>query len=234
MKKWPIARLPTSSLVPYLVVVAAIAWVFVIVLVFAVSIWQDIKISGWNVATARLARWLVIALGFHLVRHHLALAVSHGRTRREFMGQAAAFTVVLAGAGAVLVALGFALETLVYRVVDWPQKVDQPLLLRHRPAGDLRRLLGRVRGVDGRRHAGDQRLRPLARHRPVEPRTGLGLAVPAVMTVVGAGALPLLNSLPGAGDSMPLAVLLCCASWVAGLTATWGLVREVPLRTRTA
>lgn len=236
MKKWPIARLLTSSLVTFVAVLTGITWVLVAVLVFVVSITRDIQISGWNVAAAQLARWLMIALGFHLIRHHLALSVSHGRTRREFMGQASVFTLVLAGASAVFITIGFWLESLVYGAMDWPQKVDQPyftsgtelpsIFVAYWAMFAVWTVIGMLvtSGFD-RSHGTGLLTLVLA----------FGLAVPAVMTVGGAGSLPLLSDLPGlAGTSLVTPVALCVASWAVGLGVTWGLVRDMPLRTRTA
>src|SRR5690606_17303862 len=54
----------------------------------------------------------------------LPLHVTHGQTRREFMGQAAIFVPTFAAALALMVTVTFVAEAGLYRLAGWPQDVQ--------------------------------------------------------------------------------------------------------------
>lgn len=84
---------------------------------------NEISISGWEVGT-HLVRWFVGAVGVYLTAVYLPLYVVHGRTRAEVARQMAVFGVLYAALVAMVVAVGFALEGLVYGLADWPQALE--------------------------------------------------------------------------------------------------------------
>ena len=93
-----------------------------LVLTFAIDLRATITESVWDPAVS-VVRWFALGYGVYLINRLLPLYVAAGRTRREFLGSVALF---LAGAGAVLAALltlGFALEGVLYRAMDWPHRV---------------------------------------------------------------------------------------------------------------
>ncbi len=234
--KWPIARLLANTLIPFVVVVFAFGWVFVAVLVFGISAFKDIRVSGWDMAAAQLARWLMFGLGIHLARKLLQVAVMHGRTRREFMAQAGAFTVALTAAAAASAALGYLLESLVYRAMGWQHALEQPHFTTGTDVGAIFvaywgmfavwTVAGMfvVAGFDRLQAGGVLTL-----------LIGVVLILPAVVTVGRSGSLPFFRGFDiTASASLPLALALCLASWLIGLALTWGLVRDVPIRVRSA
>jgi hypothetical protein len=233
--KWPIARYLASTLLPFVVVVFAIGWVLVTLLVFGISTFKDIRVSGWDMAAAQLARWFMFGIGLHLARKLLQVAVMHGRTRREYFAQAGAFTAVLTAVAAACAALGYVLESLVYRAVGWPQALEQPhfdsgtdvpaAFISYWAVFAVWTAIGMlvISGFD-RLEAGGL----------VTLAIGFVLVMPAVITVGGSGSLPFFRGFDlTAAAPLPLAVALCAASWAIGLLLTWGLVRDVPIKART-
>jgi hypothetical protein len=77
------------------------------------------RVSG----SARVVRWFALGYGFYLVNRLLAVCVAHGRTRREFLRSVALYVVVGGAALGTLLTLGFALEAVLYRAMDWPHRV---------------------------------------------------------------------------------------------------------------
>ncbi|HWO61558.1 MAG TPA: hypothetical protein VNO31_16140 [Umezawaea sp.] len=234
--KWSIARHLSATLLPFVVVVFAIGWVCTTLLVLGISAVKDIRISGWDMTAAQLARWLVFGLGLHLARKLLQVAVVHGRTRREFVAQACAFTVVLTAVAAACTALGYVLESLVYRAAGWPQSLEQPhfdsgtdvpaIFVAYWAVFAVWTAAGMlvVSGFD-RLQAGGV----------VTLLIGFALITPAVITVGRSGSLPFLRGFDlTATATLPLALGLCAASWAVGLALTWGLVRDVPIKAGTA
>ena len=234
--KWPIARHLSSTLLPFVAVVFAAGWVFVVLLVFGISLFKDIRVSGWDMAAAQLARWLLFGIGLHLARKLLQVAVVHGRTRREYAAQAGVFTIALTAVAAACAALGYVLESLVYRAAGWPQALEQP----HFDSGTdvpttfvaywamfavwtaAGMLVGS--GFD-RLQAGGVFTLLIA----------FALILPAVVTVGRSGSLPFFRGFDiTATASLPVALALCAASWAVGLLLTWGLVRDVPIKAGTA
>jgi hypothetical protein len=235
--KWPVVRVLLGSLVPFLLVVWAAALVFVAVLVPVVSIWKDITISGWNVASVQLGRWFLFALGYHVVHDVLPTAVAHGRTRREFAAQAALVTLVVSAAAALLVAVGFGLEFLLYRAAGWTQALGEQAAFGSATefpaiAGAHWAVFAVWMAVGALAAAGFDRL---GGGGLLLVPVGLALVVPAGLAVNGSSSLPFLPSF-GGWESVPAAValLLCAASWAVGLALTWSLVRDIPVRARTA
>jgi hypothetical protein len=233
--KWPIARLLASTVLPFAVLVLAVGWVFTALVVLAVSAFRDVRISGWDVAAPQ-ARWLMFILGLHVARKLLQVAVAHGRTRREFMAQATAFTVVLTAASAALVTLGYALESVVYRIAGWPQTFDERHFATAADVGPI--FLGYwavfavwiaaamlvSSGFDRLEAGGFLTL-----------LIGFALAVPTVFTLGASSSLPFLGRLGiTAQVPFPLTVTLCAVSWGVGLLLTWGLVRDIPVKSRSA
>lgn len=88
---------------------------------------DEIRISGWEVGT-HVVRWFVGAMGVYVTAVYLPLYVVHGRTRAEVARQMAVFGVVYAALVGLVVAVGFALEGLIYRLADWPQVLEGPHL----------------------------------------------------------------------------------------------------------
>jgi hypothetical protein len=227
--KWPIARHLSSTLLPFVALVFAAGWVFVVLLVFGISLVKDIRVSGWDMAAAQLARWLMFGLGLHLAKKLLHVSVMHGRTRREHITQASAFTVVLTAVAAACTTLGYVLESLVYRAFGWPQALEQPhfssgtdvptIFVAYWAMFAVWTAAGMLvtSGFDRLQAGGVLTL-----------LVGIALVLPAVVTVGRSGSLPFFRGFDlTATASLPLALTLCVASWAIGLLLTRVLVRDI-------
>ncbi|WNV82021.1 hypothetical protein [Umezawaea sp. Da 62-37] len=225
------------TLLPFAVLVFAAAAVLVLLLVFGVSTTRDIDVSGWDLAVAQLARWLLFVLGMHMTHRLLVVVIAHGRTRSEFMAQAAAFTVLLSGASALLAAAGYLLEHLLYTAMGWRQTMStQPhfdsgaefsrIFLAYWAVFAVWTAVGMLVGIGFDRT-------PVAGAASL--LLGLGLVAPTITAIGGSGRLPLLRDIPfPVFDSLPLAVALCAGCWALGLLLTWALVRDTPVGARAA
>ncbi|MFI0419954.1 hypothetical protein [Spongiactinospora sp. 9N601] len=106
----------------FTLIVYAIFVVVVMGVAVAIGVLGDLESSVWERAV-QAARWYVLVIGITVVRLYLPVYVAHGRTRREFAGQAAVFTLLFAPAVSALTALGYLLEGLVYRLGGWPHQI---------------------------------------------------------------------------------------------------------------
>lgn len=73
---------------------------------------------------AQIAGWFAIFMGGYLNHDMLELHITHGMTRREFAELAGLFVVTLAAFIGLLMTAGFLIERLVYRVADWPHRIE--------------------------------------------------------------------------------------------------------------
>lgn len=124
VESWRIARLLMRTHLPLAVLLWAGFVVAVCVLVAAVAMFRSIEISTWD-AGAPLLRWLAFGHGLYLTGRLLPIYVAHGQTRRAFMTQASAFVAFLTAVMAALITVTYLLERLLYRLLDWPQKINE-------------------------------------------------------------------------------------------------------------
>jgi hypothetical protein len=147
----------------------------VLLLTIGIAIRADITRSVWDPA-ATVVRWFALGYGLYLLNRLLPVYVAHGRTRREYLRSIAVF---VAGAGAVVAALltlGLALEAVLYRVMEWPQRVAPERLF---DAPDQYPLIflsywGHAAGLDHHRAPAGRRLLPLGRQRAAGGPAGPG------------------------------------------------------------
>ena len=113
------------------VVFAAMVWagftIFMFALTFAVSLFRDIEVSGWNLA-GQPARWFGFAIGIYVGYTLFPLYVTHGGTRKGFMAQALSFTIAYGVALGALFTLTFPIEAGYYAIMGWPQALSNPEL----------------------------------------------------------------------------------------------------------
>ncbi len=119
-RSWPILTHRVKEDVAWLPVIVGAFFTFVLTATFVVSLYRDIAVSGWDIAT-QIPRWYAGGVGVYLTAVYLPLYIAHGNTRRNICRQlavfAAAFVIVFAG----LIALGYVLEHLIYQAAGWPQ-----------------------------------------------------------------------------------------------------------------
>lgn len=101
--------------IPFVLFVALVTGVF--------DFFGDIRSSGWERAS-QLPRWYAGAIGVYMTALYLPVYIAHGRTRREFLNQAPVAILVTTTVLATLMAIGFAIENLAYRMAGWPQTLS--------------------------------------------------------------------------------------------------------------
>lgn len=234
-RTWSIARLLYATQLPFLLIAWVVFAAAVVVLTIGIHVLGTVNRSVWDPAVT-IVRWFALGYGLYLVNRLLAVYVAHGRTRREFLRSVAVFVV---GAGAVLAVLltaGFALEAVLYRVMDLPQRVaperlfDSPteyprVFLSYWAMLVIWTTIGLLLAAGFYRSGGNE-LVVIALALAMVLVTGYGIGfngLPFVGAVVDVADLPLAGSLG-----------LCLAGLLPGAAVTWALVRDIPIRNRTA
>ena len=241
---WTIARHRMRIDVPG----AAVLWLLfaagVAALVAGVAIFGTIAISGWEQASG-VPRWYMGITGVYLTWSSLPLYVAHGHTRREFAVQAPVAIAATTTVVALLMTMGYAIETAVYRAAGWPQTLtrehlfdtpDQLLLVftEFWLVFAVWCLAGALLGAGFYRNQGSLGLLML----PVallmvgiiEYTVGDGIgSMP--FGFVQAVLQPLATLDPG---SVATAVAIWSGVMVTGGTLTWAVIRDMPLRNKPA
>jgi hypothetical protein len=234
-RTWGIARLLLTTHLPFLALCWAVFAGAVLVLTVGIQVLTAISQSVWDPAVS-FVRWFALGYGVYFVYRMLPVYVAHGRTRREFLGAMATFVPVAAAMVAALLTLGLALESVLYRVMDWPQQVpaerlfDAPgqyplVFLTYWAMLVVWTTIGLLLGAGFYRSEGRELL-----------VVALGLAMVVVTGyAIGFNGLPLVGAVVDVAD-LPLAgaLGLCLAGLLPGVAATWALVRDLPIRTRAA
>lgn len=230
--RWPLLRVLLTSHLSFVAVlwVAFIALFMVITgIVAAVG---EVGGSLLHYAATQAPRWLLFGLGIDVVTTYLRLHLAHGRTRRDFIGETAAYTVVLSGVTAALITFGYLLERGYYALFGWPQTLPGEGLF---SAADqypailgtfwLTFLLWTVVGV----LVGLGFFRSTLLGVATIP---LGLAIVAP-TVVGSGQLPLIGHALVDRD-LTAGVLLAASAglFLVGIGLSWAIVRDVPMKSK--
>lgn len=89
-----------------------------------VSFFKDITVSAWG-AFSGATLWYAAFIGGLVMYRSLPVHVAHGRTRRDFAVEAGIFIVIFAAFTALLVTLGFLLESGVYDIAGWPREAPE-------------------------------------------------------------------------------------------------------------
>jgi hypothetical protein len=243
--RWTIARHRLAGDVPATVFL----WLIFAVIVAAVGVAMAglgaVTGSVWEPA-ARIPRWFAAAVGASLTWSSLPVYLAHGYTRREFAMQMPVFIVGFAAALAVLMTIGFAIETLVFRAAGLPSALSTPHLFTspgQLPLVFVEFLLllpvwtvaGALLGAAFARNTGlGALLIPAALVMVTMPEfaAGPGNLAPPVF-----GLAPLMaRSLAvfGRPDPSLTAALVACVGVVAlGMAGVWALIRDIPVRTPT-
>ncbi|WP_433833480.1 hypothetical protein ACQP2E_18990 [Actinoplanes sp. CA-015351] len=226
MSRWPILRYLLGSHTIFLLFVMFGVYLFVAVVVAVVAQFTEIRLSGVDVVGQALP-W--VALGYGATAANLIVTtLVHGRSRREFLMQHPVFQVVTTLLLAALITAAFAIETLVYRSLDWQQKVQEQRF--YASASDYPQIfaahwsmlmtwlmIGVFIGVAFYRW---------------EAAGGLAL-LPAAAVVLVTGGVNGFFSLPFARTDLPL-LPLTLAAVAAAYALLWVSARDVPLKTRVA
>jgi hypothetical protein len=187
---------------------------------------------------AQVAGWFAIFMGGYLNHDVLELHITHGMTRREFFQLAGLFVIAFAAFVALLMTVGFLIERLVYRVADWPHRIERDHLYSsgvqvHAVFTEIWLMCliwtsaGALVGAAVYRHGNDG-----------------WLAIPLCLIPIGAGSIVIgdgwgpiesLADLFGDLSVHPaVAIPVCVLAIVAAVALTWPFVRDIPIRQRPA
>lgn len=235
--RWPLLRILVTSHLAFV----AMAWVLftvgVCLVIAGVALFADGRPDSiWHYAAAQAPRWLMFGLGIDAVTTYLRLQLAHGGTRRSYLGQTTAHTVVLAGGSAALITVGYLLERGIYALLGWPQRLPGESLFS--TAGQYHVIFGTywltflMWTVAGtliglgffRWNKGGLLTIPI----------GLVLVSPAFVALSDNG-LPLIGKeLAGVELSPGLLLVTFAACFAAGTALIWAIVRDVPMKPATA
>ncbi|SDH07203.1 hypothetical protein SAMN05216553_115143 [Lentzea fradiae] len=212
----------TTSLVVVCAVIAAVVFVFSLVVVFVVSAFRDIEISAWNLVATQIARWFLLFIGVYVIHNVLPIAVAHGRTRREFLVASSGFVVVLAAVMAVLAWLGFLVEGGIYSLMDWGSDAHGTL-----PQYFLMFLVWTTAGMFCA--ASFDRYGPAG---IFSVPVAFVLVFAPSMWVPGSGEIPFVPDVVTVADFSWH--LLSVAAFVIASLGTWAVARHMPVHVRTS
>lgn len=218
----------------------AMLWVLFTIVVMGitgiVAAAGEVSDSILHQAATQAPRWLMFGLGIDVVSTYLRIQLAHGRTRREFAGQALGYTAVLSGFTAVLITVSYLLERGFYALFGWPQRLaregvfssaDQyPAILgTYWLSFLLWTVAGLVIGLGFFRSTAVGLLTiPL----------GLAIVLPSITVTRNSG-------LPIFGDQFSqlelgtgLVLTLCAGLFAVGAVLVWAMARNVPMKTKAA
>jgi len=231
-RRWPVLSLLFSTHLVFL----GLGWIAFVAICAAVTagIATVGEVTGSVVdAAASILRWFALGYGTVLTGTLLPTHIAHGQTRRDAMVQLTAFILVGGTLFAALITATYALEGLLYRLAGWPHALRGQRLFTS--SEDFALILLTFCGVLLTwTIAGALLSAAFYRSRELGVVTiPLALVLVGLTSVaVGYGGLPFVGQLLGIADlPLPMAVALCAAACALGLTATWALVRTLPLRT---
>ncbi|MCT2586376.1 hypothetical protein [Actinophytocola gossypii] len=231
-KRWPTLRVMLAAHLPFVAVLWVLFTVVVLIIAGVVGVTNGMPDSVVHDAATQVPRWLLFGLGLDLVNTYLRLQLAHGRTRREFFGQAVTHTVLVSGFAALLVTLCYLVERALYAILDWPQTLDRTGLF---TAADqypvifgtywLTLLLWTVAGVliglGFFRSAG---------HGLLTIPLGLVVVLPSLV-VVGNSGMPFIgDDLAVVGLSNATVLGVSCGLFVLAVGLAWAMVRHVPMK----
>lgn len=202
-------------------------------IVTGIGIWGEVDRSIWHYLATQAPRWFALGVGVDAINTYLRLNLAHGRTRRDFLRQLWPYLPGVAAGLAVLVTAGYQLERGAYALFGWNQRLAYPMLF-----GDT----GNVLGILGTftlvlmlwTLAGVLIAAAFTRGRLLGIVTipfGLVLVAPSEVLAGLNGST--LFELVTQTSVLPT-VAVCLGLAVLGCAATWGIVRDIPLRAKVA
>ena len=232
-RTWSIARLLFATHLPFLLLCWVVFTAVVLVLTFAIDLRATIAWSVWDPAVS-IVRWFALGYGVYFVNRMLPVYVAHGRTRREFLASIALFVLVAAAMVAALLTLGLALEGVLYRAMDWSQRVEAERLFDSPAQYPLVfasywtllvtwTTIGLLLAAGFYRSGGNELVVVVVALAMVVV-TGYG---------IGFDGLPFMGAVVGLAEVPPAGSLaLCLAGLVPAAALLWALVRDMPIRAR--
>lgn len=120
---WRFPRLLLEDQIWFGLFVAAGTFVFSTMVAIGVSFFRDISVSAWEIASGA-APWFVAGISGWIMFSVMPLFVANGRTRRDCLIEWSIFLPIHAGWMALLVSIGYLLESAVYRIAGWPRQIE--------------------------------------------------------------------------------------------------------------
>lgn len=124
-KRWPLLRVLLTAHLTFTAMLWVLFVVVVLVIAGAIGIFGTVDDSVMHQAATQVPRWLLFGLGVDVVSTYLRMHLAHGRTRRDFLGQAVAYTVLMSGFAAALITLAYLVERVLYAITGWPQALSR-------------------------------------------------------------------------------------------------------------
>lgn len=235
---WPIFTQRIKEDTAWLPAIVGAVLVFTVAATFVVSLYREIGVSGWDVAT-QIARWYAGAIGVYLTAVYLPLYIAHGHTRRNIARQLAVFAGVFVIVFAGLIALGYTFEYLIYNAAGWTQAISVDHLFAQ--PTDYWLIVLEFAGILGvwviggamlgagmyRNPATGFVLIPLAvvMAAAVEAAYGPGMfdGVSALLALIG---VTVAQTTPAGAAATSAALILVAAA------VTWAFVRDMPMRSK--
>ena len=227
-------RVLLTAHVSYALILALPVAVLCALIVGGIAIWGDVDRSVWHYLATQAPRWLALGLGIDAVTTYLRITLAHGRTRRDFLRALGPYLVGLAVALGAIVTIVYQLERGFYGVFGWDHRLEFPAMF-----GDT----GNIAGMLGAYSlslllwviAGTMIAAAFTRNAVVGAATvllGLVLVAPTE-ALVGLNATPLFEKLTE-NLAFPIAttVAICLGGAALQYAATWGIVRDIPLRVK--
>lgn len=110
-----------------LTIFTALAWAgFVVVVALIAAVvdhFNPIDNSAWESASRGIP-WFTLFIGVHVGGTLLPINIAHGKTRRGFTIEATIFLVLYSLAVALLAMLGWVIERALFAAMDWPQALN--------------------------------------------------------------------------------------------------------------
>ncbi len=231
-QRWPIAVLLFFGHLPFLMLLWVALAALLTVITAVLALFVDISVSVWD-HSAALLRWMALFYGTYLTRELLTTCVMHGRTRRAFTAQATLFVLVASGVLAVLMALGYALEHLIYNLMGWSHTfIDDRLF----DSLNIPLIIYSWWGLYAVWTITGAFIGAALRRNDVSPVLAivLGIVLLSVLgPITGMGDLPFTDRIyDPQTTSVGSAIGLSLLAFAVGAAFTWLLVRNIPIRPR--
>lgn len=232
--RWQLLRILLTAHVTYALILAVPVMVLFALIVGGIALWGEVDRSIWHYLATQAPRWLALGLGVDAVVTYLRINLAHGRTRRDFLRQLGPYFVGLAVGLGVIVTLCYQVERALYAIFGWDQRLVFPTTFDG--TGDIAGMLGAYSvSLLPWALAGAMITAAFMRNVVVGVLSvlfGLVLAAPTE-ALVGLNGTPLFENLTE-HLAFPVAttVAVCLVGAALQYAATWGIVRDIPLRVK--
>ncbi|MBB4904159.1 hypothetical protein [Actinophytocola algeriensis] len=234
--RWPLLRVLLTSHVSFLFILWLPAMLVSAAILAGVALWGTVDQSIWHYVATQVPRWVVLGLGVDAATTYLRLNLAHGRTRRDFLRQLWPYLAGLAVALAAMITIAYQIERGAFAMAGWHHRT--PFATLFGDTGNVLGLLGvftlmfLLWSIAGAMIAAGFTRNILLGFATIP----LGLLIVAPSEVlVGLNGVPLFDTLTEP-LRFPLltAVAVCLGGAVVGCAATWGIVRDIPVRAKVA